>query len=252
MGIKRLFWDIETSPNIGFFWRPGYKLMIPPQNIIHERAIICLAYKWEGEKDVHSLVWNRKSQCDKQIIKKFSKVLAECDEAVAHNGDKFDMKWFLGRCLIHKLPPPPETKTVDTLVIARRRFALNSNKLDYIAEILGYGNKHKTNFDMWKDIVLKDDEKALNKMVKYCEKDVKLNEKIYNEMAAYHTPKTHAGVMEGGEKWTCPSCASDNVKKSKTRVTAAGTVQHQMQCLSCGRYYKVSGRSFEDYVEAKR
>jgi len=250
--MRRLFWDIETSPNIGFFWKSGYKISVPPENIIHERAIICLSYKWEGEKEVHSLVWNRKKQCDKQIVKKFSKVLEECHEAVAHNGDKFDMKWFLGRCLIHKLPAPPETKTVDTLVIARRRFLLNSNKLDYIAQILGYGHKDNTNFGMWKDIVLRDDEKALNKMVKYCEKDVKLNEKIYKEMANFHNPKTHVGVQAGGEKWTCPSCGSEDVIRRATIYSAAGTPKIRMSCNCCNRWYRISSTDHSKFIDAKR
>ena len=40
--IKRLFFDIETSPNIGYFWRAGYKLNIGADNIIEERKIICI------------------------------------------------------------------------------------------------------------------------------------------------------------------------------------------------------------------
>ena len=45
---KRLFFDIETSPNIGFFWSSGYKINIPFENILKERAIICIAYKYQG------------------------------------------------------------------------------------------------------------------------------------------------------------------------------------------------------------
>ena len=33
-----LIYDIETSPNIGWFWRAGYKLNIQPENIIKERV----------------------------------------------------------------------------------------------------------------------------------------------------------------------------------------------------------------------
>ena len=141
--FKRLFYDIETSPNIGFFWRSGFKISIPPENIIHERSIICICYKWENERKVYSLQWNR-DQSDKQMIKRFSKVLSQADEAVGHNIDKFDMKWFNTRCLTNGLPSLGIIKTVDTLVIARRRFYFNSNRLDYIAKLLGYGGKNKT------------------------------------------------------------------------------------------------------------
>ena len=46
---KRLFFDIETSFNIGFFWRAGYKQVITPEQIIHERKVICVSYKLEYE-----------------------------------------------------------------------------------------------------------------------------------------------------------------------------------------------------------
>ena len=92
--MNRLFWDIETSPNIGFFWRPGYKVSLTHDNIIKERAIICICYKWEKEKKVHSLVWDK--GCDKQICKEFMEVMEMADEMVAHNGDRFDLKWFRG------------------------------------------------------------------------------------------------------------------------------------------------------------
>ena len=38
--MKRLFVDIETSPNIGLFWRAGYKQTITPDSIIEERKVI--------------------------------------------------------------------------------------------------------------------------------------------------------------------------------------------------------------------
>ena len=92
MTRNRLFFDIETSFNVGIFWRSGYNLNINPGDIIHERAIICICYKWEGEEEVHSLEWDSK-QSDKAMLKKFLKVMAQANEIVAHNGDRFDMKW---------------------------------------------------------------------------------------------------------------------------------------------------------------
>ena len=46
--FKRLYLDIETSPNIGMFWESGYKKNISYDNIIKERAIICICYKWKS------------------------------------------------------------------------------------------------------------------------------------------------------------------------------------------------------------
>ena len=67
---RRLFFDIETSPNIGLFWEAGYKKNIDVSNIIQERAIICICYKWEEEKEVYSLQWDSK-QNDKAMLQKY-------------------------------------------------------------------------------------------------------------------------------------------------------------------------------------
>jgi hypothetical protein len=67
--IKRLFFDIETSPNVGFFWTAGYKQNISHDNIIKERAIICICYKWAGEDKIYSLTWD-KNQNDKKYAPK--------------------------------------------------------------------------------------------------------------------------------------------------------------------------------------
>ena len=71
--MKRLFWDIETAPNLGLFWSSGWKLSIPPENIIQERAVICICYKWQGEDRVHSLKWDRGD--DRQMLVNFSGII---------------------------------------------------------------------------------------------------------------------------------------------------------------------------------
>ena len=254
-GIKRLFWDVETSQNIFTGFSAGYNKTINAADIIHERAIICLCYKWEGAKQVHSLEWepskNGWGGNDKPIVEAFAPIAEEADELVAHNGDKFDMKWFNTRHLFHGLDPVPIAKTVDTLVIARRRFYFNSNRLDYIAKYLGLGGKNHTDISLWTDILFAHCPKAMNTMVRYCKKDVVLLEKLYHLLSPYHAPKTHVGVINGNERWSCPHCGSENVKKKKTNTTAKGIEQHQMQCKDCGRYYSIATSVYNQYKKEK-
>lgn len=232
---KRLFLDLESSPNIGFFWQAGFKLNIGPQNIIKERAIICICYKWEGDKETHSLNWDAK-QNDKKMLVEFAKVMNSADELVGHNGDKFDIAWIRTRCLFHGIEMFPNYTTIDTLKIARAKFKLNSNKLDYIAGFLGIGYKIKTDFSLWTDIVLKNDKVAMAKMVKYCKMDVILLEKVYKKLSLHVTSKTHYGVIFGEDRGSCPECGSDELIKRKRRVLASGRVQVQLQCNICGKY----------------
>src|SRR4029078_6764055 len=115
---KRLIFDIETSPNIGMFWSAGYKQNIDYSNIIKERAIICICFKWEGQKKVHALTWDE-NQDDKAMLETFIEIANEADELVGHNGDKFDLAWIRTRCLFHVIQMFPKYITVDTLKISR-------------------------------------------------------------------------------------------------------------------------------------
>lgn len=257
--LRRLFLDIETSPNVGLFWRAGYKLNIDSDNILDERAVICVGWKWAGEKEVYALTWD-KNQNDKTLLKELIEVVNSADEIVAHNGDKFDMPWIKTRCLFHGIPTFPAHKTIDTLQWARRKFYFNSNKLNYIAKFLGLGGKIKTEFSLWKEVVLNKNAEALKSMVTYCKRDVELLEQVYNRLAEHCKPKTHVGVMSGLGKWSCPHCGSLRVHRNRIAVTSAGTVQHQMRCgkpgktvsrtlFGCGRTFTINDASYKAFLD---
>jgi len=233
---KRLFFDIETSPNIGLFWEAGYKKNIDYSNIIQERAIICICYKWEDDKEVYALQWDSK-QNDKAMLIKFVEVANTASELVGHNGDKFDLAWIRTRCLFHGIQMFPNYTTIDTLKVARSKFRFNSNRLNYIADFLGLGQKIKTEFNLWKDILLKKDKVAMENMIKYCKKDVILLEKVFKHLNNHIEAKTHYGVLFGQYKGTCPECGSDDLAGAGTRTTATGVVKLRFQCKTCNKYH---------------
>ena len=233
---KRLFFDIETAPNIGLFWEAGYKKNIDSSNIIKERAIICICYKWEDEKEVHEVHWDSK-QNDKALLTKFIKVANEADEMVGHNGDRFDLAWIRTRCLFHGIEMFPKYTTIDTLKIARSTFRFNSNKLNYIADFLGLGQKIKTEFGLWKAIVLNKDAKAMAEMIKYCKKDVILLENVFKALNNHIQPKTHYGVIFNSDRGSCPECGSDEIVIANKRTMASGTKKIQYQCRTCNKYH---------------
>ncbi len=232
---RRLFFDVETSPNLGLFWSAGWKQTLSPDNIIKERAIICICYKWEDEKETYSINWNAK-QCDKKMLEQFVEVASVADELVGHNGDKFDLAWIRTRCLLHRIPMFPTYTTIDTLKVARQKFRFNSNKLDYIAKFLGMKGKIKTEYSLWKDIVLNNDKAAMEKMIKYCKFDVVLLEKVFNELRGHIEPKTHYGVIFGQDRGSCPECGSDELKILRRRTTATGLRKIQYQCATCNKH----------------
>lgn len=237
--IKRLFFDIEVSPNIGFFWNPGHKISIGYENIIKERAIICICYKWEGQSKVYSLQWDSK-QNDKDLLKKFIKISEQADELVGHNGDNFDIKWIRGRCLFHDISMMPQYVTIDTLKESRKLFRLNSNRLDYISKYIGDSGKTETGYNLWKDITLKNCKKSIKIMVDYCKNDVVKLEHVYQRMSKYIKPKTSIAEY----RCNCPNCNSSNVISNGIRISAAGVKMRKFQCKDCGKYNTVPEKTF--------
>lgn len=246
--IKRLFFDIETSyylvPTFQF-----WKVNINPDNIIREKRIICICYKWQYEDKVHRLVWD-KSQDDTKLIRDFIQVIKHADEIVAHNGDKFDMKELRTRALLTENLMFPVYRTLDTLKKARQYFRFASNKLDYIGKVLGVGRKlDHEGMQMWIDVCEHKSKKALDKMVEYCEQDVILLEDVYMALSPYIYHNTNFAILKGGSKWHCPECASKNTQLSHTDATAMGIIRRHMKCNDCKKFFKISNKTYLHMLE---
>lgn len=248
--MLRIFFDIETTPNIVYSWRTGGKISISPNNIIEERKIICLSYKWGHKKKVYTLKWDA-NQDDKQLIVDFVKEIEEADQLIGHNGDNFDIKWLRTRAIYHGVYFPESIETLDTLKKARKGFKFNSNKLDYIGKFLNVGKKQDTGgFDLWVK-VMNGDKEALNKMISYCENDVVLLQKVYEKLEKYIEHNTHLGVYYGLERYSCPRCASQNASFNGQRISKTGVVKFRLRCNPCDKTWSISGAVYRKFLEFK-
>ena len=244
---KRLFFDIETSPMIVYSWRVGYNLNIGYENIIDDWKIITICYKWEGYNTVYSLKWD-KDHNDKQMLIDFIKVANTADEIIGHNGDRFDIKKVRTRCIYHRIPMFPRYRTLDTLKKAKAGFSFNSNKLDAIAKFLGVGAKlEHEGFNMWVKC-MDNDEEALHNMIEYCMIDVVTLEDVYLAMQHYIKPNTHFGVSNGGKKYSCPICGSEEIELIKNDVTEKGTISRVIRCKNCNHNYNITKLSYMKYL----
>lgn len=246
--IKRLFFDIETSPMIAYTWRVGWKINLNTDNIIEDWRIICISYKWEGDDKVQTLKWD-KNKCDKKLLTKFIQIANQADEIIAHNGDRFDIKKIRTRCIFHRIPMFPKYRSLDTLKKARGNFSFNSNRLDYIAKFLGVGAKlEHEGFQMWVKC-MQGDKQALKDMIKYCEMDIIVLEDVYNELKDYVKHNTHSAVINGGYKHECPNCSNEDATLLKNNVTATGTIKRLMECDACEYTYEISNSAYRMKLE---
>jgi hypothetical protein len=224
--------DIETAPNLGYTWAK-YE-----QNVIafeREWFMLSFAFKWAGEvkPTVYTLPdfvgYDDDKSNDAQLVAKLWAVLDEADLVIAHNGDKFDIKKTNARFLLHGMAPPAPYRTIDTLKVARRHFALTSNKLDDIAKALGLGQKADTGgFQLWLDC-MSGDRKAWKKMARYNGNDVDLLEKVYERLRPWHA--THPCIEAGA----CAACGSDHVIRRGVAFSGGKKFQ-RYQCFECGKW----------------
>lgn len=247
---KVLIYDIETSPNVGWFWRAGYKQNIGPNQILEERKIICLSYKWAGEDEVYSLNWDTE-QDDKFLLEQFIPVLNESDLIVAHNGDRFDIKWIRTRALYHRLEMLPKYKQFDTLKVAKSKLYLNSNRLDYIAKFLGFEGKLVTRHNLWGEVCFDNNRDSLVEMIEYCEEDVVQLEHVYNELKHLDNPRLHVGRLNDRPRSTSPISGTYNAEVIKQIATTAGTIKYIMRDLETGRFFEMSESNYKKFHNLK-
>lgn len=246
--MKRLFFDIETSPCIGWFWRPGYRVRLTYDNILEQAKIICISYKWEHADEVYTLVWEDKD--DRKLVQDFVKIMNKADEIIAHNGDRFDIPWLRTRALFHGIQSVPRWRTLDTLKKARGNFKLPTNKLNDIGRYFGLGEKTTNPPGLWENICF-GDASMMPEMVKYCEQDVRLLERVYHHIQKMVPVNIHVGVQQGKPKWSCPNCGSQKVVRNGTDVSRTGVQKQKMICRGCGKAYRITTLAYAKYLEWK-
>ena len=249
--MKRLFADLETSPNRGYFWRAGYKQNIGWEWIKDERQIVSAAWAWNNSK-IEAMGWthSKGAQGDYSLVKKLTELIGEADEVVAHNGISFDVPWIRARAVYHGFSFP-DVPVIDTCRLARKKFFFNSNCLDYLGKLLLNKQKIKTDYTWWLD-VLADKKGALDKMIRYNKRDVSLLRSVYKRLEPFCKAGSHVGVVNGQPRWSCPSCGSLRAKIDKRRATSAGIVRWQMYCNHCHKFYTIADNLKRQYDERNK
>ena len=236
-----LLWDIETAPLLAYVWQAKTEY-IGAHQFCHDSFMLSWAAKWHGQKKVHGQVLTAdeaRQQDDGRIVQGLADMIRQADVIVAHNGDRFDVPMLNNRLLLLGLEPLQPVKTVDTLKLAKRTLRLASNKLDYLAQALGVGQKIKTDFDLWRDCY-QGKVRALREMYRYNRMDVDVLESVFDALRPYAKglPRLVDAEHEGEE--ACPYCGSGDLQRRGVDRTNAGTRQ-RYQCQGCSRWSR--GRS---------
>lgn len=232
---RRLYIDIETSPNLGLVWSLWNQNISLPQ-LLESGDMLCFAAAWDDKpkKPIFYSIWTHSYE---EMVNGAWDLLNAADLVVHFNGRKFDIPWLQRLFVEAEFPPPSPYRQVDLCAVVRKEFRFPSNKLAYVAERLLGQEKIKTDFSLWTS-VMNGDPKAQKEMRKYCINDTLLLHPLHNRLLPW-IPSYPSMAVITGEMDTCPKCGSDKIQKRGLAYTQARTYQ-QFCCTSCGSWSRSS------------
>jgi len=228
--MKILIYDIESTPLLGYAWRPYDTNLI---SVLEDSRLLCFAYKWYGQKKTYFVKEN--------VTEKLHELFCEADVIVAHNNDKFDERKANAAFLHAGLGPPEPYQTVDTLKVARKYFASTRSSLKELAREYGLTDKmENSGFGLWTGCMA-GDKKSWKEMEKYNRQDVDTLEQLYTLIRPWmQTGHPNQGFWQRGVT-VCPTCGSKDLQARGIRRTSVSEFQ-AFQCNSCGRYSRTRTR----------
>lgn len=232
---KVLLFDIETSPLVAYLWSK-WQQGIQDDDIIEDWSILCFSAKWLFDDKMINFKLTKKelkTRDDSRIVKELWRLLDEADIVIAHNGQKFDLKKANSKFIENRLNLPSSYLVIDTLLHARKKFAMTSNKLDFLGEKLGVGRKMDTPKGMWRKI-MDGDYDMLNTMQDYCDQDVYLLEDVYLTMRSYIQPHPNMGLFVTENVKACTCCGSENIKDTEKTYSTTVNTYSLLRCDDCG------------------
>ena len=225
-----LFFDLETAPNKAYVWSLWNELR-SMDYIASQWYVLCWSAKWLGDKEILSAGIESGSDDDRKIMQKLWKLLDEADIVVAHNGKKFDCRRVNARFIANGMTPSSPYRVVDTLQMAKKHFFFTSNRLNDLGIFLKLGKKVKTGgFELWKKC-MEGDRKAWAKMMRYCNQDVKLLEKIYLKLLPFMSGHPNLAVYK--DRVVCGKCGNSRVHYRGFAYTNSCKYR-RFRCTKCG------------------
>lgn len=224
--------DIETAPNTAHVWGL-FKQNIGINQLLDSSYVLCWSAKWYKEKEIY--FDSVKKSKPKKMLQGIYKLLEQADAVVHYNGTKFDIPTLNKEFVLHGLRPPAPYKQIDLLKVARSQFRFPSNRLDYVANALGLGQKSKhEGHGLWIKCMA-GERQAWKEMEAYNKNDVLLLERVYDRLMPWI--KNHPNHNLYGESLVCPNCGGKDHQRRGTTVSQS-LCYHRFQCKSCFKWFR--------------
>lgn len=229
---KILFIDIETRPNLGYFWRL-YDENIGINQLLEEHQLLSFAAKWRGIDEIE--FYSEYKDGHPKMVREAHRLLDQADVVIHWNGKKFDIPHLNKEFVLLELTPPSAYKQIDLMLVARTQFKFISNKLQHISTALGLEGKFEhEGFELWLKCMSNDPE-AWEVMQKYNCQDTVLLEQIYDKVLPWI--KSHPNVPLYRGIGACPNCGSSDIESKGVAYTNV-RVYEKFKCVDCGAWMR--------------
>jgi len=231
--LRILLLDIEVSPNVAHVWGL-FQQNVGLSQLLESGYTLCWAAKWHGEKEIffESLQTGTK----KRMVKRIHQLIDQADAVVHYNGTRFDMPILNKDFLLNGIAPPSPYKQIDLLRVVRQRFRFPSNKLDYVSQALGIGQKSKhAGHELWLQC-MNGNQAAWRVMERYNKQDVRLLEKLYDRLKPWIRNHPNQGLYAENPE-SCPKCGSETFQRRGIEHTNACSYR-RFQCCKCLGWFR--------------
>lgn len=247
---KILFIDIETMPALVWTWS-FWNANIGLNQVVNPGRTICFAAKWYGsDETIFASEWNDGTE---GMVQKAWDLLDEADIVVHFYGSRFDVPHLNSMFLKQGLTPPNPYKQIDLKIAVAKRFKFDSNKLDFVARILGLeGKEEHEGFGLWAKCigleVISDteirmgerDQDALGRMETYNRRDTVLLEEVYEVLLPWLPEHPHRHLYSGNGG--CPRCGHEDTLVENGVAYTKLSKFPQFKCTACGSPFRGSRR----------
>jgi len=230
--MKLLILDIETFPILSYHWGL-WDQNIAINQIREPGGVLCWAAKWHGKDRM--FFRSLKHHGHEKMLAGIYDLLESADSVIHYNGMKFDIPILNTEFAHAKMPPPAPFSQIDLLRVVRQQFRLPSNKLDYVAQFLGLGEKiSHEGFSLWKDCMA-GKASAWKIMKAYNIRDAVLTEGVYDYLLPWIRFHPNYGLLANDDGPVCTNCGSGELQRRG--VARTKTMEYQrFQCNGCGTW----------------
>lgn len=223
--VEGEFWDLSGH-------RHAIGRRIRPDEVVTWPRTICVAWRRYGTKRVEfAAEWDDGGR--EAMLRRVWDVYDNANVIVGHNLASFDTKHLKAEWAQLGLKPPRPWKTIDTLTVARREFAFESNQLGSLCERMGVpGKVDKYDVQTAKD-ALAGVVAAQKRLRRYNVGDIEASEALFLSMVGWMPNMPHVARPLGDEK-VCNQCGSDDLKLRDTKYRAVVLDYALYTCGNCG------------------